>query len=268
MFIILENNDNADPLKEVKEIMNNLIEDDTQTNKKNVEVMQKIRKVFISLLEANSEGRPMTLEVPIVRKWKDCEMSEGKLKQSDSADVKVISSNDMRQARPFVVIAAVLCKIYKNLVENETRTKRGIFYLDMDMFKNQDFVDRAIDSICAMLNVQMFELGVFATSTGVVAGNLIIHVGDRIIDCVNQQIIPHPSDITSLKSTAEYVLVVEKDAVFQRLVPDETFMSKVLLMTGKGYPEVDRRLLLKKIDDELKLPIYILVAADPDGVAS
>lgn len=37
-------------------------------------------------------------------------------------------------------------------------------------------------------------------------------------------------------------------------------------LQGKGYPDTNTRLLLKKIDESLRLPIYALTDADPYGV--
>lgn len=254
----------------VKEFLNGRIKNDTQTNEKNVEVLQKIEKVFISLFEAMSEHRPMELKVPSVRKWSDCIMSQDVLTQGESTPMKTISTGHKSSQRTFTVMVTVLSEVYKLLTKNTTCTKRELYYRDVDLFENQGSVNTAIDSICSMLDVQEFELGVLTSSKGLVAGDLIIKVGDDVTDCTNQCSVPqNPSAISSFESNADYVLVVEKDTVFQRLVSEKIFSridEKIILVTAKGYPDVNTRIFLKKIADDLKLPIYILVDADPHGI--
>lgn len=67
---------------------------------------------------------------------------------------------------------------------------------------------------------------------------------------------------------ARYILVVEKDTVFQRIIDDTTdsMRQTFILMTAKGYPDVNTRLLLKKLQNFLGIPMYILVDADPHGI--
>lgn len=38
------------------------------------------------------------------------------------------------------------------------------------------------------------------------------------------------------------------------------------MITGKGYPDINTRVLLKRLEADLKLPIYIVVDADPHGI--
>ena len=72
----------------------------------------------------------------------------------------------------------------------------------------------------------------------------------------------------SLRSSANFVLVVEKDAVFQQLhsqgVPSAL---GCLLVTGKGYPDVDTRRFVHTLAVTLHRPIIVLTDADPHGVA-
>lgn len=68
---------------------------------------------------------------------------------------------------------------------------------------------------------------------------------------------------------AKYILIVEKDTVFTRLIKANFFdkiNSKVILVTAKGYPDVNTRVLLNRLEKDLHIPIYILVDADPHGI--
>lgn len=63
------------------------------------------------------------------------------------------------------------------------------------------------------------------------------------------------------------MLVVEKEASFSKLIGYKgrggfEFLDSCILVTGKGYPDVSTRLLLKKLS---YLPIYCLIDGDPHG---
>ncbi|MBI5635966.1 DNA topoisomerase VI, partial [Candidatus Micrarchaeota archaeon] len=68
------------------------------------------------------------------------------------------------------------------------------------------------------------------------------------------------------KVDIDYVLVAEKNAIFDRLNEDEYWRkNKCLLMTTAGQAARGTRRLLQRISTELKLPIYCLTDADPYG---
>lgn len=234
--------------------------------------MSQIEKITQSLLVALVSQGPLLLKVRKIKNWSDCRMNNDVLSQDETnLGTRTISFGNKSSERTFTHIMVVLLEVYKLLGRNLTCTKREIYYRDVELFGSQEAVNKAVNAICAMLNVQEFELGVLSSSKGLIAGDLIIVIGDEKIDCKTTQAVPpNPSAITSFESTADYVLVVEKDTVFQRFVNDKIFdriESKIVLITAKGYPDVNTRILLKKISTEMPhLPIYILVDADPHGV--
>lgn len=194
------------------------------------------------------------------------------LSQNESKlDMRKISYGHKAGEKTFTHSVIVMLEIYKLLQRNLTCTKRELYYRNVELFGSQEAVNKAIDAICSMLNVQEFELGVLSSSKGLIAGDLVIIIGDERIDCTTTQAVPsNPSAVTAFESTADYVLVVEKDTVFQRLVSDNIFERvhrRIVLITAKGFPDVNTRVLLKKLSTEMPLlPIYILVDADPHGV--
>ncbi|CAD7704466.1 unnamed protein product [Ostreobium quekettii] len=68
---------------------------------------------------------------------------------------------------------------------------------------------------------------------------------------------------------ARYVLVVEKDAIFQRLTEDRFFdMVPCVMVTGKGMPDVATRMFLRKLCDCFPwMTVLGLVDWNPSGVA-
>ncbi|CAO1395302.1 unnamed protein product [Diamesa tonsa] len=188
-----------------------------------------------------------------------------------SSKFKSISLTSKKSERYFTVVLHILCEIYKLLSQNSTCTKRELYYRDVELLQNMGTVERALNDISLLFNVQPWELGVFSSSKGLVAGNLRIINANNVLDFTNAPgSVPHdPSEIIRFETNAKYVLVVEKDTVFQRLVDDKVFQkidASIILITAKGYPDINTRLLLKKMSLMLKIPIYILVDADPHGI--
>ena len=66
---------------------------------------------------------------------------------------------------------------------------------------------------------------------------------------------------------ADFVLVVEKDAVFQRLLEERMFskrmFSRAVMVTGKGVPDLATRQLVHHL--AVVLPVLILTDCDPYG---
>lgn len=92
--------------------------------------------------------------------------------------------------------------------------------------------------------------------------------------------------VVRIESEAEFIIVVEKDTIFQKLL-DENFCRHIpisfisitvslsfnhfhpdskRLFQGKGYPDANTRLFLNRLYAVLKVPVFILVDANPFGV--
>ena len=156
------------------------------------------------------------------------------------------------------------------LNRNIHMTKRDIFYNDVNSFETQTTSDGLIDDLTALLNVTRPSLNVSASSKGVVIGHLEFHEKGDFIDCrkmgSGKAITPIIEDIENLQSDAEFVLVVEKDAVFNRLAEDQFYdYIPSIVITAKGQPDMATRMFLKKIDMELKLPILAIMDSDAFG---
>lgn len=163
-------------------------------------------------------------------------MSQRKVDQK----FKTISLTNKSSERHFTVVIHVLCEIYKLLSQNSTCTKRELYYLDVELMKNMATVDRALNDISMLLNVQQWEMGVLSSSKGRIAGNLRIINGNNVLDFSNAPgSVPHdPSDIIRFETNAKYVLVVEKDTVFQRLIDDKVFNkidASIILITVMSH---------------------------------
>ncbi|CAO1408922.1 unnamed protein product [Diamesa hyperborea] len=248
------------------------IEHQELSDPRRTDIKNQIEKLIYSLLQSLVYQKPMIMKVKNKSSWNDCTIKNNILSQREANQkFKSISLTNKNSERYFTVVLHILCEIYKLLSQNSTCTKRELYYRDVELLQNMGTVERALNDISLLFNVQPWELGVFSSSKGLVAGNLRIINANNVLDFTNAPgSVPHDtSEIIRFETNAKFVLVVEKDTVFQRLVDDKVFQkidASIILITAKGYPDVNTRLLLKKMSLMLKIPIYILVDADPHGI--
>ncbi|XP_056404943.1 meiotic recombination protein SPO11 isoform X3 [Hyla sarda] len=161
------------------------------------------------------------------------------------------------------------------LVENRSNWNNieDIFYENVQLYGSQATVDNIVTDISCMLKVPRRSLHILSTSKGCVAGNLLyIEEDGTKVDCsgsTSGALVPsNVEGVTNLRTVARFILIIEKDATFQRLLDDD-FCGKCgpcILITGKGVPDLNTRLFVRKMWDTFQIPIFTLVDADPHGI--
>uniref|UniRef100_A0A8D9E2J4 Meiotic recombination protein SPO11 n=2 Tax=Cacopsylla melanoneura TaxID=428564 RepID=A0A8D9E2J4_9HEMI len=123
-----------------------------------------------------------------------------------------------------------------------------------------------------MLDVPPWELNVTSSGKGLAAGPLSLELtnGEVINYSVGGAVLLplNISDIQEIRFGGKYILIVEKDAAFQKLL-DEDILKRLpdcILLTSKGFPDVNTRLFLRLMKDSVNAPLYALVDADPYGI--
>ena len=113
---------------------------------------------------------------------------------------------------------------------------------------------------------------VVASYKGTVVGKLTYKENGDAMDCskmgvAGKSIPPHIDGITDMEGDAEFILLVEKDAAFMRLAEDRFYEKyPCAIITAKGQPDVGTRLFLKKVSEELDIPVLALMDSDPYGL--
>ena len=151
-------------------------------------------------------------------------------------------------------------------------TKRDLFYTDVKLFKKQEESDAVLDDAACMLKCTRSCLNVVASEKGLVVGKLRYREDGDLIDCTRigvggKAIPPFIDKITDIESDAEFILLVEKDAVFMRLAEDRFYNRfPCIIITGKGQPDVATRMFLRRLKESLNIPVLAFVDADPHGL--
>ncbi|XP_042478988.1 meiotic recombination protein SPO11-1 [Macadamia integrifolia] len=235
------------------------------------DLLKKIREFTRSLLVDLSGGRSLSISLDRYRNY--CTDPSGKCYCSSDLPKgkEILSLQRECHAYRLDVLLRVLHIVQQLLQENKHGSKRDIYYMHPSIFSEQAVVDRAINDICILLKCSRHNLNVASVGNGLVMGWLRFFEGGRKFDCIKSPCTVHPvpvhvEEVTGIMSIAEYILVVEKEAVFQRLANDKfCSTNRCIIITGRGYPDVSTRRFLRLLTEKLCLPAYCLVDCDPYG---
>ncbi|CAF1292127.1 unnamed protein product [Adineta steineri] len=182
---------------------------------------------------------------------------------------------DDKDRRNFTQYIYVLSTIHR-LVRTQSRMNiRELFYSQVNLFRHQRVSDNIIEQIARHLCVDRRQLGFVATAKGFCAGNIQyrnLRSGD-IIDCNQlsngQLIVDDDVEIIETEHRISFILVVEKDTVFQHLLNNGFLIRyrNACLITGRGQPDHATRSFLQQLSRLYNdTPIYILTDCDIFGV--
>lgn len=191
---------------------------------------------------------------------------------------------NISQSRKFMQTVAIASKCSSFVRENLHTSIRGLFYqlkyslgedVDENIFSEQSESNPLIEDLESSLGVRREDLNLSADRKGFLAGNMRIidkFGGEKLeIDASKQgrSGFPIPSDVDNgiefVDVKAKYVLVVEKDAVWQRLNEDGFWKKEnAILITPKGQASRGTRRMIRKLSD-LGLPVYVFNDCDAWG---
>jgi DNA topoisomerase-6 subunit A len=177
-----------------------------------------------------------------------------------------------------ILVADALCELQRarlttSLREIYYRTKHTIKDSHENTFDAQDESDPVIEDLEVSLEALREELHVRAENGGSVVGPLVlVDDGDRV-DCAklgkggySVPSIVEPEYLQIKKCTADFVLLVEKGTQWNRLSEDKFWRKyNCILLTGNGQPPRGVRRLARRLHEERRLPVYVLVDNDPWG---
>ena len=191
---------------------------------------------------------------------------------------------NVAQSKRFMQTIAIAAKCHKFLQENLHTTIRGLFYqlkfslgddIDENIFSEQSESNPLIEDLEVSLSLKREDLNLNANRKGVLVGNMKVvdnFGGERVeIDCSKTGrsgwTIPSDvdNDIEFVNVKAKYVLVVEKDALWQRLNEDAFWKKEnAILITPVGQASRGARRIIRKLADK-GLPVYVFTDSDAWG---
>ena len=252
----------------------------TAKHKKNGVVAKKLVGLADLVITAAQRSKDPTLAIPI-RALSNVAFNERK---------GMIEMGHKKQARSFfnigmakkfmqtILVADALSELQRaalttSLREIYYRTKHTIQDSHENTFDTQDESDPIIEDLEVSLAALREELHVRAENGGSIVGPLVLEDdGDRV-DCAklgkggySVPSIVEPGYVDIRRCTADFVLLVEKGTQWNRLSEDKFWRRyNCVLLTGNGQPPRGVRRLARRLHEDYRLPVYVLVDNDPWG---
>ncbi len=256
----------------------------TQTpEEKREEMQKKIAHLGAELVKEVDAGENLHMDIP-VRGSANVLFDEKakKILLGDKMSKRYLFN--VAHARRFMQTMLVASYVKKDLLGNNlTATLRDLYYAKKRTIKGfkEDTIDEQKESDLAIVDLEVAmdsfreRLHLRAEPKGRMAGDMVVL--DRVRDKVDSidlsrmgsggWAVPSIVEQIEFKDVGiEYVLVAEKNAIFDRLNEDGYWeKNKCLLMTTAGQAARGARRLLQRISTELKIPCYCLTDSDPYG---
>ncbi|GAA6038244.1 hypothetical protein JCM8097_005811 [Rhodosporidiobolus ruineniae] len=223
-----------------------------------------------------ADNRWQPIKVKLVKRSRDDSETDGSSRHHSIVFPRKYGKNENVRlgGRELAALLRVIEFILDGLDKRIVSTKRDLYYRDVALFVRQQTVDALVEDIAATLQVRRSDLNIVAAAKGLFAGVLRLTMtdGKEIDGRAGGALVPPGQTIEEVEvDEVEWVLIVEKEAVFQTLCTSELLgceeLGRGVLITGKGYPDLATRELVKRLSDELpSVPILALVDSDPHGL--
>ena len=188
------------------------------------------------------------------------------------------SAGNIKHIRPFTQLLWLAYFSRKLVAEKKTSTLRDVYYsaqaFDVE-FMDQAESDELITDLEVLLGSAREEFNVFPEERSAIFGNLTVEYTVPGYEGKKLDLSSHPDGmmIGPALTTAEFrdtdaemVLAIEKGGLFTRFIEEKVHEKyKAILINTAGQPPRSTRYLLRRLHQEMKLPIGILCDADPWG---
>ena len=247
-------------------------------NKADRITVQKLENIGKKIVDELKAGKNPSIEIPI-RALSNITFDEkGRMLQLGEKVSRRYFFN-LAHSRKFMqtVLVAAFCK---SLIEEGIHTSIRDMYYNLkhtiegtkeNTFEEQSESDPIIVDLEVALDVLRENLHLTTDRKGVVAGKVKIRDRGDVIDWSKLgsggwSIPATVNEIEFVDVDAEFVLVVEKNAGFERLHEDKFWEKHKSIIIGTGgQASRGTRLLIQRLNRELGLPIYVMTDADSYG---
>lgn len=187
---------------------------------------------------------------------------------------------NVAHVRKFTQTAEVAALAKQLLDVDKHVSLREVFYAmrrtlpdsDIDIVNEQDESNKAVEDLELITNLLREQLHINANKLGAAAGRIVIKDKGDLIDWSKLgsggwAIPSNVEEIEFKKVDAKFIIYMEKAAVWERLHEDKLWdKMNCVIIASQGQATRGIRRLLKRMNQELKLPVYILTDFDPWGI--
>jgi DNA topoisomerase-6 subunit A len=249
------------------------------TKARDKEVSSALEKMGGEVGKQITKGDNPFVEIP-VRTLANIEFDEKNQRLAVGTSVSKRSFMNVAHARKFMQTVLVASWINSELVkEGITTSLRDMYYAlkrtlpgtKENTVEEQSESDPIVVDLETALDVLREELHLNADVRGRVVGNVVIEDRGDTVDWsrLGSGGWSIPSNVENVKFKAvdaDYILLIEKNAAFERLHEDKFWKSNnCILMTSQGQAARGVRRLAARLASEKKIPVYIFTDADAYG---
>lgn len=188
------------------------------------------------------------------------------------------SSGNIKHIRPFTQLLWLAYFAKKLVDEKRTSTLRDVFYSAQAFnveFQDQAESDELITDLEVLMQMAREGMNIYPEERSAIFGNMTIEYtvpgyegkkADLSANPDGVMIGPALTTAEFIDTDAEMVLAIEKGGLFTRFIEERVHRKhKALLINTAGQPPRSTRYLIRRLNQELKLPVGILCDADPWG---
>jgi DNA topoisomerase-6 subunit A len=188
------------------------------------------------------------------------------------------SAGNIKHIRPFTQLLWLAYFSKKLVKEKRTSTLRDVFYsaqaFDVE-FMDQTESDELITDLEVLLELAREDFNVYPEERSAIFGNMTVEYTTRGYEGRRLDLSSHPDGVMIgpalttaefVNTKAEMVLAIEKGGLFTRFIEEKVHERfKAILVNTAGQPPRSTRYILRRLNQELGLPVGILCDADPWG---
>jgi DNA topoisomerase VI, subunit A len=191
-------------------------------------------------------------------------------------------SSNVRQAKIFSQLLWIAYFAKENLLlKDRSCSLRDLYYNSFNdikiKFEEQDESDKLVVELETILGCPRENFNIIPEEKSSIFGDLTVeymspptHRGQRVkltTDPDGKNIGLSLATVKFVECNAKIVIAIEKGAIFRRFVEEQVYkkLNAILIDTGGQAPRFTR-MLIKRLNKELGLPVYVLTDADPWGM--
>lgn len=189
------------------------------------------------------------------------------------------STRNIRHIKPFTQLAWVAMFSNQLTSQRKTSTLRDVYYSAQAFemtFQNQQESNNIITDLETLTGYAREDFSIFPEERSAIFGDLEIGYTVPGYEGKTVNLTSHPDGVligpavTSsefIKTSADKVIAIEKGALFTRFIEESVHSKhKSLLISCGGQAPRQTRSFIRRLHDELNLPVYILTDGDPWGM--
>ncbi|MDD5416896.1 MAG: DNA topoisomerase IV subunit A [Candidatus Aenigmarchaeota archaeon] len=243
-----------------------------------VKQKEKLNQLGKKLVEQAKKGENPNMDIPI-RALSNVNYDQKKrmIMMGNKSSKRYLFN--VAHIKKFLQTTEIAANVQKLLTAGKHVSLRQAFYMmrrtipgtQIDVVELQEESNKAVEDLELVTGFSREELNINANKNGSAAGKIIIKDKGDLIDWSKLgsggwAIPSNTEEIEFKKVDAKFVIYMEKAAIWERLHEDRVWDKlNCIIISSQGQATRGIRRLLRRLNDEYKLPIYILVDNDPWG---